>query len=254
MAQTDGQVLTVVNGGASWANANSDGNGIYSGNGTSPADLEITVTDSIDFDDGTLFIDGSNDRIGIGTGIPSDKLTIYDRVDADLLIQVYPTSSTSSLSLQFGTNSQTTASKIESSIDWDVSNDILSLNNGGLGISIINGGDVGINTTSPTSPLHVNGAIALPSRISGANQTIDLDENDYTLYCNGAGNTIILPSADDAPNRIYRIINRTNNTQTISSYELGGGAGSSTDVPVQSVLIVQSIHLSGSNRIWIKIN
>ena len=153
MAQTDGQVLTVVNGGASWANANSDGNGIYSGNGTSPADLEITVTDSIDFDDGTLFIDGSNDRIGIGTGIPSDKLTIYDPVDADLLIQVSPTSSTSSLSLQFGTNSQTTASKIESSIDWDVSNDILSLNNGGLGISIINGGDVGINTTSPTSPL-----------------------------------------------------------------------------------------------------
>ena len=56
LAQTDGQVLTQVNGGASWADPS--GGGIYVGNGTTPADLEVDVLDSIEFNEGTLFIDG----------------------------------------------------------------------------------------------------------------------------------------------------------------------------------------------------
>ena len=61
------EVLTRVNGGTSWETP-SDNNGIYSGDGTAPSDVDVTVTDNIDFDAGTLYIDGSNDRVGIGVG------------------------------------------------------------------------------------------------------------------------------------------------------------------------------------------
>ena len=70
--QTDGQVLTVVQGGASWADAYGDG--IYSGNGTTSTDLEVTVLDSIEFDDGTLFIDAVDHRIGVNEDKPTSIL------------------------------------------------------------------------------------------------------------------------------------------------------------------------------------
>jgi len=70
--QTDGQVLTLVQGGASWADASGDG--IYSGNGTTPTDLEVTVLDSLEFDDGTLFIDAVDHRIGINEDDPTSTL------------------------------------------------------------------------------------------------------------------------------------------------------------------------------------
>ena len=67
--QTDGQVLTRVNGGASWADASGDG--IYSGNGTTPSDLEVGVQDSIEFNDGTLFLSATDNRVGINEDEPN---------------------------------------------------------------------------------------------------------------------------------------------------------------------------------------
>ncbi|MCT4665063.1 MAG: hypothetical protein N4A45_07510 [Flavobacteriales bacterium] len=43
---------------------------IYTGDGTTPADVDITVTDNIDIDTGTLFINGSMNQVGIGTSSP----------------------------------------------------------------------------------------------------------------------------------------------------------------------------------------
>jgi hypothetical protein len=50
--------------------------GIYSGSGTIPNLTEVTLTNSVNFDSGTLFIDGTNNRVGIGTSSPLSKLTI----------------------------------------------------------------------------------------------------------------------------------------------------------------------------------
>ena len=61
------EVLTKVDGGASWLTGSG---GIYSGDGETPSDVDVTVTDHIDFDAGTLFIDGEDHRIGIGTTVP----------------------------------------------------------------------------------------------------------------------------------------------------------------------------------------
>lgn len=63
--------LSAIGGGGS-----ADGNGIYSGDGTAPADVDVAVTDNIDFDAGTLFIDGTNNRVGIGTASPNTYMHV----------------------------------------------------------------------------------------------------------------------------------------------------------------------------------
>ncbi|MDG1045315.1 MAG: hypothetical protein P8P81_01780 [Bacteroidia bacterium] len=69
LAQTDGQVLTRVNGGASWADPS--GGGIYVGNGTTPTYIEVDVLDSIEFNDGTLFLSATDNRVGINEDEPN---------------------------------------------------------------------------------------------------------------------------------------------------------------------------------------
>lgn len=53
-----------------------DSDGIYDGDGTTPAGTDVTVTDYINIGVNTLFVDGANNRIGIGTNTPTDALHI----------------------------------------------------------------------------------------------------------------------------------------------------------------------------------
>ena len=50
--------------------------GIYSGSGTSPAGVAVTITDYIDFGSALIYLKKSNDRIGIGTSSPGNDLSI----------------------------------------------------------------------------------------------------------------------------------------------------------------------------------
>jgi len=86
IAQTDGQILTRTNGGASWED--SDGNGIYSGDGEIPSggttvtaganalDITTTIVDGVSIDGATLSVDGANDRVGMGTITPQSTLHV----------------------------------------------------------------------------------------------------------------------------------------------------------------------------------
>jgi len=76
--------LSLIGGGGG-----SDGNGIYSGDGTAPADTDVAVTDSINFDNGTLFINAINNRVGIGTASP-DRLLHPEIADATTNTVTYP--------------------------------------------------------------------------------------------------------------------------------------------------------------------
>jgi hypothetical protein len=67
------QVLTKVNGGASWETGSGR---IYSGDGTTPAYVRCSITDTIDFDGGTLLIDAVGNRVGIGTDVPLSRLEV----------------------------------------------------------------------------------------------------------------------------------------------------------------------------------
>ncbi|MCP4437704.1 MAG: hypothetical protein GY810_02065, partial [Aureispira sp.] len=72
-----GQILTTNGAGTvTWASAAGDGDGIYDGSGTVPTSTAITLTDNINFDANTFFINGANNRVGIGTAAPSQLLEV----------------------------------------------------------------------------------------------------------------------------------------------------------------------------------
>lgn len=57
-----------------------DGNGIYDGDGTTPADVDVTITDNINFD-GVVFMDQTNLEVGINTSGPSHYLHVAQTAD-----------------------------------------------------------------------------------------------------------------------------------------------------------------------------
>ena len=97
------EVLTkTTDGGASWLTGSG---GIYSGDGETPEDVDVTVTDNIDFDAGTLFIDGSNNRIGIGTDEPNSSLHIEGSMST--AARIVPTGSAGPVAVDVTTNDHT---------------------------------------------------------------------------------------------------------------------------------------------------
>jgi hypothetical protein len=58
----------------------STGKNIYTANGTTGAGRTVGVTDYINFDANTLYLDGTNNRIGIGTDIPTEKLDVTGNI------------------------------------------------------------------------------------------------------------------------------------------------------------------------------
>ena len=60
-----------------------DGNGIYSGDGTAPTDVDITVTDSIEFGNTLLKLDENLDAVGIGGNpVSGVELNVYGQIKA----------------------------------------------------------------------------------------------------------------------------------------------------------------------------
>lgn len=86
-------------------------------------------------------------------------------------------------------------------------------------LNIDNVGNVGIITTSPTSTLEINGAVAMKVKTAQAAGTNNPDNTgEIWLYSSGTG-TITLPTASTCTNRIYVILNQTGAARTISSYK-----------------------------------
>jgi hypothetical protein len=57
-----------------------DGDGIYDGSGTVPTSTTVTVTDNLNFDANTLYIDATSNEIGIGTATPSQALDVAGNI------------------------------------------------------------------------------------------------------------------------------------------------------------------------------
>jgi ethanolamine utilization microcompartment shell protein EutS len=57
-----------------------DGDGIYDESGTVPSSTAVTVTDNLNFDANTLYIDATSNEIGIGTATPSQALDVAGNI------------------------------------------------------------------------------------------------------------------------------------------------------------------------------
>lgn len=99
---------------------------------------------------------------------------------------------------------------------------------------------VGVKTGSPNSSLHVNGSVsyAIADFTAGPSNSYTMGDDDYLLFASTTSSsaTINLPNASTCPGRVYRFIKtRTNNSLIFSptimvNSTTGQGTFSGTDV------------------------
>lgn len=143
---------------------------------TTTFDLDTNSAD-LNFDSGTLFVDSSANRIGIGTTSPSQKFEVYGD-SADTRLQITDTGSNAIAAIQFGNASQ----------NWQVANRgdlsnkfiIRDLTAGAYRLAINSSGNVGLGgELSPFSKLSVLGNLSIG------------DSTTYTQTAAPAGGAII---------------------------------------------------------------
>ncbi|MCF7798306.1 hypothetical protein K9M74_00215 [Candidatus Woesearchaeota archaeon] len=112
----------------------------------------IILNNNVSFDSGTLFIDTTNNRLGIGTINPSEQLTMKAN---EKLAWEYTSGSGTAFHWISGGGVNPMNFTVNS---FSADTSIYSFNgNSGNVMTILNGGNVGINTTTPTALLDVDG-------------------------------------------------------------------------------------------------
>jgi len=113
-------------------------------------------------------------------------------------------------------------------------------------ISIANGGNVGIGTSSPNSTLEVHGGMAVGYSAQTGTSAITLD-NTAAIWDFSSSASITLPAASACTNRVYTIVNRTATVKTISNY---------TDLsnsPSTSIGPKTSIDVISNGTVWLQV-
>lgn len=160
---------------------------------------DISLSASITFDTDTLYVDASNNRVGIGTTSPVDKLHVYSGAaggSAHSYSQLVVENSThnaiqllspdsSEQALWFGDASSSTAG----GVTYYHPDNIMTFRTSGTEAARINSaGRVGIGTTSPSQLLSVKGTVALEATNStNAWLAYTYTDNSLRLNLNGAG-------------------------------------------------------------------
>jgi hypothetical protein len=109
-------------------------------------------------------------------------------------------------------------------------------------MTIINNGNIGVNTSTPLSNFDVNGSFGLGHVLTAAT-TYTAISTDCSIYLtnNGSTQTVTLPTASTCNRRIITLINTGSVIKTVNSYlSLSQAFGNSTSVFPNSFLTLQS--------------
>ena len=220
--QTDGQVLTLVQGGASWADASGADGDAWGVSNDNDQSINITRTGSVhvgthgnvtgyefsvsdDNGGGILLMDDNannettdGETLGI---ISFDASDDRSTLGASAMIiagaSVDHTSTSKGANLWFSTKSNTTGSADGASQRMIITHD----------------GKVGINTSAvggPTSTLHTNGSVAyaVDNFTATSTNSYDMGDDNYLLLANTANSDAVinLPAASTCEGRVYQFI------------------------------------------------
>ena len=143
----------------------------------------LLVTGNANFDSATLFVDSVNDRIGIGTTSPGYKLDVNGDIHASNEIYLDNgkylrfTRSSGGLSIQtLGIESGTDSVRLVTSGDFNIVNGSLT----NL-MTVKNGGNVGIGTTSPGTKLHILDSSGPVLRMVRTSNRFDIEADNNAM-------------------------------------------------------------------------
>jgi len=191
---------TVSLSGLSWSDS------IYTADGTTGSNRAVAITDTLNFDSNTFVIDGTDNRVGIGTTAPTSKLHVewwgisldpvgsrtgqlfngtssQDGAEINTLAQGYAAFQRSDInanlslsknsSIGIGTG-QFLNMVVDNTTIWR-----FETNGTHLGINASLWGNVGIGTSSPDDTLHVDG---WSIRNSGSSPRLVLEDTDSSDF------------------------------------------------------------------------
>jgi len=213
--------------------------GIYSGSGTAPAGVAVAVTDFINFDSNTLYIDGTGNNVGIGTASPTALLDLYDSATSFMTF-VPATGFTYQKQLSqvhvsyFVTNPQTDFTSTLGTSPLPQGTSLLTDNGASfvnIGITRTSGGDGGVRLFTA----HPAGYFSWNKYFSGVNTELARMTGDGLL---GIGTTspdrlFHVETEDGAGNTVLPVVRLTRTTSVAPvnglgvslEFETEGGAG-----------------------------
>jgi hypothetical protein len=231
------------------------------------------VSGNVAFDTNTLFVDATNNRVGIGTNNPTYDLTLSkSKAAGNVVFQIENTETTGSSRLWIGNNANSSGARIQYfgethaarpnlfSIGTDAANDVILETSGSERMRIDSSGNVGIGTSNTGyGKLGVYDASNSLLAIANSTSYCQLQQNGSDLYINtnlsgaAGGSTVFRRGAGSTES--MRILSSggltfngdTSSANALDDYEEG------TWTPVITDLTNDATMIAGSGGTYTKI-
>tara|TARA_X000000950_G_C13915724_1_gene660921 strand:- start:1422 stop:2777 length:1356 start_codon:yes stop_codon:yes gene_type:complete len=138
-------------------------------------------TGDLNWDSGTLFVDSSANKVGIGTASPTENLEVAGNIfintsgNPNLTVKTSGAGNNPTLKLQ----ADSAHWQIQSTFS-NTNDELFFMYNSSTKLAIDNGGNVGIGTESPSGKLHVTDSSVLDINLVGNPPELNLEDTSST--------------------------------------------------------------------------